>query len=1290
MKVESLSSLSSRWLQWVAPARSVDCFIETACSVSLDLCRKIGDVCNRIIARLPNGELSVWEKSHDSPVLGQMEELERRVRSVLANVKSAIEKGKIPPIVFKLLMFQLQRYVIEVGYAGSRWDRQLQQMSGKLKTLLKAPPFFSNTCEELRERTREYFKQNPEQALDSFRKEVFFLIVRYSLKESCSDAFSRLLNYYEGLVPPITYQEVVNESETLKQKYIAWNMTPGCLQAHSVDWQYACRKAYEKLKHVFKVPSDCDSRHPSSKHIFPDMLHTLHRSAGYVRKNPLKMLYLAAVGAALWDHHTVVPTSTNELSRSLLPIASRATLLYGVSECAQKSRLQERSLSVVTFFSLVSSASALGPVGLEFLVSNSTSDLNVIPTVSHLLNGGFVITYEGKDQGGNSTGVFFKLFSDTTTTLPILANTYEAGEQGGPDVATLPNGDIVILWRSFEQNGGSNHDVFGKRFSSDGDEIQSPTSGQNGAVGTEFRVNNYTPNTQSLTGASYALAPLKDGGFITTWGSWAQDGDRWGVFGKRFSLNGTEQAVALSGTNGALGNEFRANVFITDWQVYSCVAQLLDGGFVFSWSSVGQDQIGTYGILGKRYASNGTELAMPGSGQGGALGNEFIVNTYRPDNQVGSCITHLMDGGFVLAWHSTGQDGDQGGLFGKRYASNSSEVTLPTSGTRGAVGAEFPINYYTQGDQWRCAITSLTDGGFLVVWHSNGQDGSNHGIFGMRYASNGAEIALPTSGTRGAVGAEFPINSYVINDQTNPRIAGLLDGGFVATWQSNSQDGIGWSVYGKRFRADGREADLNPATSTGSTFTMPPHRKQSDKTALITSLVLGCLATGALGIAGTAYAFRRRLFKQLPNLHAEKTEMAMLGSGETLPTRSSLSDDREEKGHTIIGRTFALVNKITVDEAHELRQQTGIEIIFPPGQNKVRFTVGQGNFGKLRIARHVQSGQFVGVKKIKGSNQIAHSKKEAEIQTRLSGKPHIMPLLASTETQGSNREPVLYQFMPLAGFGNGDEFAEKLRLIGGAKEKERFFVHVATGLVSGLHEMHLLRTYHLDLKPPNFVIDQHGTVFIIDFGCAIQLLEETTLPNVMDGDVRYFSPERIEQLRTVRVRQGLLSTYSNITPHTGDISQFDAEKADSWSAGLCLLELAVGHYPFDDVSIDIRLREWNNSYFQAKIEQALNGCGLSRMWVDVLKSLLIIDPVNRVSIKEIVKDPAFQTLSFQTVQESTAAFFSLKQMRAVTPAPRSVDVKESDRGYDKTQDRNYAGFYHQKQERLHQQPYMNR
>ena len=60
-------------------------------------------------------------------------------------------------------------------------------------------------------------------------------------------------------------------------------------------------------------------------------------------------------------------------------------------------------------------------------------------------------------------------------------------------------------------------------------------------------------------------------------------------------------------------------------------------------------------------------------------------------------------------------------------------------------------------------------------------------------------------GTDGAkLGSEFLVNTTTVSNQTQPRVAMLSDGDFVAVWYDDGgQDGSGGAVFGQRFNADG-------------------------------------------------------------------------------------------------------------------------------------------------------------------------------------------------------------------------------------------------------------------------------------------------------------------------------------------------------------------------------------------------------------------------------------------------------------------------------------------------------
>jgi len=298
-----------------------------------------------------------------------------------------------------------------------------------------------------------------------------------------------------------------------------------------------------------------------------------------------------------------------------------------------------------------------------------------------------------------------------------------------------------------------------------------------------------------------------------------------------------QYAVASS----AVGNEFAINSYTSDSQMNPAAASLSDGGFVVTWQSHGGQDGANNGVFAKQFAANGSEVAVPTSGAGGAVGNEFRVNSYTTNAQEQPAVAALTDGGFVISWSSNGQDGSSWGVYGMRFAPDGSEVALPTSGTGGALGNEFRVNTYAAGSQNTVSAAALTDGGFIFTWSSYDQDGLGWSVYGMRFAANGAAVALPTSGSAGAIGNEFRVPSYTNAEgwQHASAVSSLPNGGFVVTWHSREQDEFSWSIYGKRFAANGAEVAIQTSganSAVGNEFRANSLTESSQQGPAIASL----------------------------------------------------------------------------------------------------------------------------------------------------------------------------------------------------------------------------------------------------------------------------------------------------------------------------------------------------------------------------------------------------------------------------------------------------------------------
>jgi hypothetical protein len=336
------------------------------------------------------------------------------------------------------------------------------------------------------------------------------------------------------------------------------------------------------------------------------------------------------------------------------------------------------------------------PLGGEFQVNSYTSGLQYVPVVAMDSHGRFTVVWASEFQDGSEKGIYAQRYDATGGALggEFRVNSYTPGDQYYPAVADA-GGTLVVVWGS-EQDGGGNG-VFGQRYGPGGTPL-----------GGEFRINSYTTGRQG----SPVVASNAAGDFVVIWESFGQDESTFGIYGQRYDATGTP-----------LGDEFRVNSYTTDFQVTPAVAMDGGGRFVVAWRSDVQDAGGA-GVFGQRYDASG-----------GPLGPEFRVNTYTTRYQGRPDVAMDQAGNFVVVWVGENQD-DGRGIFGQRY---------DTAGS--PRGSEFRVNTYTTGYQGWAAIAMDAVGNFVVVWTSDGQDGSGFGIFGQRYGGLvPAELRVDASG----------------------------------------------------------------------------------------------------------------------------------------------------------------------------------------------------------------------------------------------------------------------------------------------------------------------------------------------------------------------------------------------------------------------------------------------------------------------------------------------------------------------------------------------------------------
>ncbi len=99
-------------------------------------------------------------------------------------------------------------------------------------------------------------------------------------------------------------------------------------------------------------------------------------------------------------------------------------------------------------------------------------------------------------------------------------------------------------------------------------------------------------------------------------------------------------------------------------------------------------------------------------------------------------------------------------------------------------GSEFLVNTTTSGAQFEPGVAALSNGGFVVTWTDlslSADDSSGRAVRAQIFGEDGK-----------AIGGEFLVNTSTTDNQEDPVVAGLANGGFVIAWvgpgTSNSSD----------------------------------------------------------------------------------------------------------------------------------------------------------------------------------------------------------------------------------------------------------------------------------------------------------------------------------------------------------------------------------------------------------------------------------------------------------------------------------------------------------------------
>lgn len=239
-----------------------------------------------------------------------------------------------------------------------------------------------------------------------------------------------------------------------------------------------------------------------------------------------------------------------------------------------------------------------------------------------------------------------------------------------------------------------------------------------------------------------------------------------------------------------------------------------------------------------------------------------------------------------------------------------------------------------------------------------------------------------------------------------------------------------------------------------------------------------------------------------------------------------------------------------VNDQNEFTLPNGIKLspvgcIFPDGTNfniskeefEIHEPIGSGQFACVYRAFHKPTQRWMALKQVdltnenltSSSNWLKYIQTELIILRQSEHTNFIIDFYGAFYTSLN-----VYYCVEYMDYGSLD----KLKQYGPASEE--VLAKIAYCMTSGLEYLHSVhQVIHRDVKPTNVVVKRDGQIKLCDFGISGFL--HNSKASTFTGCEIYMAPERI------------------------DVASQDLEytiKADVWSLGVCLLEVALAKFPY--------------------------------------------------------------------------------------------------------------------------------
>ena len=420
---------------------------------------------------------------------------------------------------------------------------------------------------------------------------------------------------------------------------------------------------------------------------------------------------------------------------------------FDVTLIAYKTDVYTEGLSIKTLTSANTDSFKLAKLNFDVLDQNETPSFTSVPSQLAVVGREYFIPMQAVDEDTNDTLTF------SAQGLPdwLEYNENTASIFGTPALADIGTYTFAL---TVSDAGGLQETH----------EVSLDVQNQRSILDIENIFNNKVVNSgnQGLQRNS-DIAVINEDELIIVWEDrYGHDGSYGGVYGQKLDLN-----------LNAVGQEFLIPEAIQNWQHNPKIYTSDDGEFLITWISSGILKGRTYDSL---TLEGEDEIIIDLTRQSdfltkfGVKSAELLLPNVSDPRSLS--FSHIYDGHYALTWEiwqtesNTFPDVEGKDVYAQVF--NQDDI---------AVSTIMKLNEFTSGNQAKPKVASLSNGNFVSVWESYGQDGDLFGVFGQIFDRVGTKL-----------GPQFQVSNDTVGHQHDPSVIGLDTGNFLVVFENRSID----------------------------------------------------------------------------------------------------------------------------------------------------------------------------------------------------------------------------------------------------------------------------------------------------------------------------------------------------------------------------------------------------------------------------------------------------------------------------------------------------------------------